>query len=128
MQTWDDNDDKIDANGRRQRRDSKDGSVERTKKKTFAYLTARSLLNVLQTNVEALGDEAVSDLLVDDNTDGAGGDVPHAAGASVVELVRHAWADALAMEEIATKRAIVPLWMAPLATMSTGSPSLNDLM
>ena len=98
------------------------------KKKTLGYLTARSLLNVLQTNVEALGDETVSDLLVDDNTNGAGGDVPHAAGTSVVELVRHAWADALATEEIATKRAIVPLWMAPLATMSTGSPSLNDLM
>ena len=53
------------------------------------WLRARSLLHMLQANVKALGNEAVSDLLVNDNTDGAGGNVPHASSAAVIELVRH---------------------------------------
>jgi hypothetical protein len=48
-----------------------------------------ALLHMLQANVKTLGNEAVSDLLVDDDADGAGGDVPHASRATVVELVRH---------------------------------------
>ena len=48
-----------------------------------------SLLDVLQTNMEALGDETVADLLVHDDTDCAGGYVPNTAGTSVVELVGH---------------------------------------
>ncbi len=53
------------------------------------WSSARSLLHMLQANVKALGNEAVSDLLVDDNTDGAGGNVPHATSAAVIEFVRH---------------------------------------
>ena len=49
-----------------------------------------SLLDVLQTNMEALGDETVADLLVHDDTDCAGGYVPNTAGTSVVERVGHA--------------------------------------
>ncbi len=48
-----------------------------------------ALLHMLQANVKTLGNEAVSNLLVDNDADGAGGDVPHAAGAAMVELVRH---------------------------------------
>jgi hypothetical protein len=49
-----------------------------------------SLLHMLQANVKALGNEAVSDLLVDDDTDSARGDVPHTTSASVIEFVGHA--------------------------------------
>ena len=86
---------------------------------------------MLQANVETLGNEAVSDLLVDNNTDGTGGDVPHASGTAVVEFVRHTCRQSsvtMTARTQANQRLRIPLWMAPLATISTGSPSLNDLM
>ena len=50
-------------------------------------LTGFRLADVLNTHVNALGDEAVSDLLVDDNTDGVLGNIEDFAGLTVVELV-----------------------------------------
>jgi hypothetical protein len=44
---------------------------------------------MLQANVKALSDETVPDLLVDDDTNSARGDVPHTTSASVIELVGH---------------------------------------
>ena len=61
----------------------------------FFFATAQqargSLLDVLETNVKALSDETVSNLLVDDDTDCARGDVPNTTSASMIELVGHAW-------------------------------------
>jgi len=50
-----------------------------------------SLLHMLQANVKVLSDETISDLLVDDDTNSARGDVshPHTTSASVTELVGH---------------------------------------
>ena len=57
---------------------------------THHHVAEDSLLDVLQANVKTLSDETISDLLVDNNTDGTGGDVPNAASAAVIELVGHA--------------------------------------
>lgn len=56
-------------------------------------ITALGGLHVLGADVDLLGDDPATHELVHNNTDGTGGDVPHAASAAVVELVRHALVD-----------------------------------
>ncbi len=68
-----------------------DWGGERGKCGSWGWGGGGALLDVLETNVQALGNQTVSDLLVDDDTDSARGHVPHAARAAVVELVGHTW-------------------------------------
>ena len=53
-------------------------------------LSALGVLDVLQADVDALGEDLAAHALVHHNTDGALGDVEHAAGLAVVGLVGHA--------------------------------------
>ena len=48
---------------------------------------------MLDSNMDALGDDPLPDLLVDDDSDGSGVDIEDGAGAAVVVLVRHALVD-----------------------------------
>jgi len=52
-------------------------------------LTGRGFADVLNTNVNALGDDASVNSLVDDDTEGVLGHVENLASLSVVELVWH---------------------------------------
>ena len=63
-------------------------------------LTAGGHADVLDTNVNALRDDAVSNALVHNDTDGVRGHVEDLAGLSVVELVRHASLDGTISDDI----------------------------
>merc|ERR1711934_354097 len=52
-------------------------------------LTRLRLADMLNTHVNALGDDSVSDFLVDDDTDGMLGNIEDFASLAVVELVRN---------------------------------------
>ena len=56
-------------------------------------LTALTSANMLDSDVNSLGDDSASVLLVDDNSDGVLSDIEDAAGLTVVELMRHALVD-----------------------------------
>ena len=47
-------------------------------------------LEMLDSNMDALGDDPLPNLLVDDDSDGSGVDIEDGASAAVVVLVRHA--------------------------------------
>jgi hypothetical protein len=49
-------------------------------------LAGSGKLEVLNADMDAFGDNSVSDLLVDDNSDGAGVDVEDCSGTTVVDL------------------------------------------
>ena len=55
---------------------------------------------MLDANMEALGDDAVSNALVADNADGVLVDVEHSAGLAVVELVGHATLDGTVSQDV----------------------------
>ncbi len=57
-------------------------------------LAALASADVLNSDVDSLGDDSASVLLVDDDSDGVLGHIENAAGLTVVELVRHALVDA----------------------------------
>merc|ERR1712038_1702640 len=63
-------------------------------------LAAIGHADVLDTNVNALRDDAVSNALVHNNTDGVRCHVEDLAGLSVVELVRHASLDGTISDDI----------------------------
>jgi hypothetical protein len=56
-------------------------------------LTALGSTHVLDSDVDSLGDDSSSVLLVDNDSDGVLSDIPDATGLTVVELVRHALVD-----------------------------------
>ena len=57
-------------------------------------LAALASADVLNSDVDSLGDDSASVLLVDDDSHGVLGHIENAAGLTVVELVRHALVDA----------------------------------
>ena len=48
---------------------------------------------MFDSDVNSFGDDSVSDLFVDDDSDGSGVDVEDSAGSAVVALVGHAFVD-----------------------------------
>ena len=63
-------------------------------------LTAGGHADVLNTNVDALGNDTATDLLVANDTDGVLGHVEDLAGLSVVELVGHTSLDGTIGEDV----------------------------
>ena len=53
-------------------------------------LTALAAADMLNSDMNSLGDDSASVLLVDDDTDGVLGHIENTTGLTVVELVRHA--------------------------------------
>lgn len=62
--------------------------------------TALRAADVLNSDVNSLGDDSASVLLVNDDTDGVLGNVEDATGLSVVELVRHALVDGAVSDNV----------------------------
>ena len=56
-------------------------------------LTALTSANMLDSDVNSLGDDSASVLLVDDDSDGVLGHIEHTTGLAVVEFVGHALVD-----------------------------------
>jgi len=63
-------------------------------------LTALTLSHVLRSDVQALGDNAVSHALVDDDTERMLGDIEDAASLSMVEFVGHALGDGTVGDDV----------------------------
>ena len=63
-------------------------------------LTAFTSADMLDSDVNSLGDDSASVLLVDDDSDGVLGHVENAASLSMVELVRHALVDATVSNDV----------------------------
>lgn len=63
-------------------------------------LTAAGKTDVLNTDVNALGDNARSNALVHDDTNGVLGDVPDSTGLTMVELVGHTSLDGTISDDI----------------------------
>jgi hypothetical protein len=63
-------------------------------------LIAAGRLHVLDAHMNPLLNDSTSDLLVDDNTYCALGDVPHLASAPVVESVRHTLVDSTVRNDV----------------------------
>jgi hypothetical protein len=63
-------------------------------------LAALAPTHMLNSDVDSLGDDVSSVLLVDDDTDGVLVHVEHAAGLAVVELVGHALVDAAVGDDV----------------------------
>ena len=55
---------------------------------------------MLNSDVDAFGDDSVPDLFVDDDSDGSGVDVEDSARSAVVVLVGHAFVDAAVDDDI----------------------------
>jgi hypothetical protein len=55
---------------------------------------------MLDSDMDSLGDDSLSDLLVDDDTNGAGVDVEDSTGSAVVELVGHALVDGTVNDDV----------------------------
>ena len=63
-------------------------------------LAALTSANMLDSDVNSLGDDSASVLLVDDNSNSVLSNIENAAGLTVVELVRHALVDGTVSNDI----------------------------
>ena len=60
---------------------------------TEEIISTLGMFDVFDSQVDSLGDDAVAELFVDDNTNSSPRHIEHAASLSVVVLVRHAFVD-----------------------------------
>ena len=68
---------------------------------------------MLDANVDPLGDDPVSDLFVDDDSNGTRVDVEDGSSAAVVVLVRHTLVDGSIDNDVDDVSDLVGMWMAP---------------
>lgn len=81
---------------------------------------------MLNTDVDTLGDDTVSDELVNLDTDGALGDVPNDTGLSVVELVGHTLLDGTITDNIDNLTELEDLEVTSGGNGSTSSELLRE--